>query len=117
MVIKSEIITAHQAKQIEFFNPFGVKDLNKNKVEQYRDLMIEGKWSLFYNGTSKQLIHDPLIFIGQNKLFEGKHRISALAKMPDDFKAEFWVLRDFNREHIDIFKRWHKNWQLVTNWR
>ena len=79
---------------------------HRERIERYRQLMLDGKWSLFYNGTDPRFINDPLIFLPGGRLFEGKHRIVALSEISDDDRREvpFWVLRDFTA--LEEFKRW-----------
>jgi len=115
MEIKAEKITSEQAK--EMIVKAGLEDYKDDKkIKKYRDLMLKGKWSLFYNRTSKKFINDPIIFLESGRLFEGKHRMKALSKTKG-LELDFWVLRGLNKEQQKIFKKWHDDWKLTKAWK
>ena len=102
--------------EVETFTPAAARTIvaaadlegygHRERIERYKELMLDGKWSLFYNGTAPRFINDPLIFLPSGRLFEGKHRMLALSEIEGDDGLElpFWVLRDFTA--IEEFRRW-----------
>ena len=103
MEIKVEVLTPAAAREIveqSRLDGYG----HREKIDRYKAWMREGKWSLFYNGTSPRFLNDPLIFVPGGRLFEGKHRVIALAELDDDVEVPFWVLRDFTAH--EEFARW-----------
>jgi hypothetical protein len=102
--------------EVETFTPAAARTIvaacnlegygHRERIERYKQLMLDGEWSLFYNGTASRFINDPLIFLPGGRLFEGKHRMVALSEISDDDSRElpFWVLRDFTA--LEEFKRW-----------
>lgn len=103
MEIRVETLTGQDA--LEVVRKSGLDGYgHRERIEQYKAWMLGGKWALFYNGTSSRFINDPLMFLPNGILYEGKHRIIALSELPSDFGAQFWVLRDFDQ--IETFRRW-----------
>jgi hypothetical protein len=108
MEIKAEILTAQQARDIvekSELRGYG----HRERIERYKEWMQEEKWSLFYNGTAAKFINDPLIFLPNGILYEGKHRIIALSELPDNIAVEFWILRNFTE--VETFRRWLRDSQ------
>lgn len=97
MEIKVETISAADARKI-----VETSDLqgygHRERIDRYKEWMLAGKWALFYNGTGYKFINDPLIFLTNGRLFEGKHRVIALSELPEDVTVDFWVLRDFTEQ-------------------
>lgn len=115
MEIKAEKITSDQAKEI--IKNSGLQNYgDTKKIQQYKKWMEEGRWGLFYNRTSPKFINDPLIFFESGILFEGKHRVRALAKT-EGLELDFWVLRNFGKEEMEIFDQWHSDWELTKVWK
>jgi hypothetical protein len=115
--IKRETLTAEGARAV--VRESGLEGYGyRERIEQYKRWMRAGKWSLFYNGTSSGFIQDPLIFLPEGILYEGKHRVIALSEMEDGFRAEFWVLRDFTEQ--EAFRRWYADFAAgrlpVADW-
>lgn len=79
---------------------------HRERIDRYKQLMLDDRWSLFYNGTAPRFINDPLIFLPGGRLFEGKHRMVALSEIFDDDsrKVPFWVLRNFTA--LAEFRQW-----------
>ncbi|HMP67344.1 MAG TPA: hypothetical protein PKA60_01170 [Candidatus Paceibacterota bacterium] len=109
--IVSEKITSEEAKiHVRTLGSGDIEKTNKEKINGYRKLMESGKWGLFYvRGTnSKKFINDPIIFLESGRLYEGKHRMLALAKTKD-LEIDFWVLRDFGEAEQEIFRQYHED--------
>jgi hypothetical protein len=103
MEIKVETLTGIQASAIVAFSKLGGYG-HREKIDRYKEWILSGKWSLFYNGTHPRFINDPLIFLPSGWLLEGKHRIIALSELDPQSTADFWVLRDFTAQ--EAFDAW-----------
>ena len=103
MEIRVEVLTPEVAR--EMVRASGIDGYgHRNKIDGYKQWMLDGKWSLFYTGTGRRFINDPLIIKPDGEVLEGKHRVVALAEIETDIEVPFWVLRDFDQ--MDIFLRW-----------
>ena len=103
MEIKVEQISGGQATEIVAASGLAGYG-HRDRIEQYKQWMLDGKWALLYNGTGSKFINDPLIFLPNGMLYEGKHRVIALSELPPEFVAPFWVLRNFTE--IETFRKW-----------
>lgn len=83
------------------------------KVKKYRQWMKEGKWSVFWHpetGGRDGLVRfpqDAIIFWDYGKLFEGAHRMRALAGLDEDLKLPFLVIRGFPKKLKPQYDAWH----------
>jgi len=103
MEIRIEVLTPEDAREIVAATGLGDYG-HREKIDGYKQWMLDGKWSLFYTGTGRRFINDPLIFRPSGELLEGKHRVIALSEVEGGLEAPFWVLRDF--DDMDTFMRW-----------
>jgi len=84
-----------------------------HKVEKYRQWMEQGKWSIFWHpdtGSKNPAVRfpqDAVIFWDYGKLFEGAHRMRALAGCKENIKLPFLVIMGFPKSLKSQYDAWH----------
>jgi hypothetical protein len=97
------------------------------EIELYKNLMINGKWTvlneLLPESTDKKLLFpfrdflaEPLMFLKDGTLYEGRNRVIALSEIPVGLSVPFVVLLGLGKKEEILWNKWH-NWTVTFGYR
>jgi len=104
----------------EFCREYWTNDAARSRVEQYRAMMLRGEWLgpvdyLNVNRGPMDYATTPIVFLDDGRLYEGKHRMAALATLPG-LSLPMLVIRGWGGT-LPIPCGWESGWRgQITDW-